>query len=48
MQCMADDGGGGGGGGRVGGGHRGKCFMAFNHCKNLNYMSSNCITDLNH
>ena len=41
---MADE---GGGGGQGGGGHRGNCFMAFNYCKNLNYMSSNCITDLN-
>ena len=30
------------------GGHGGNCFMAFNYCENLNYMSSNCITDLNH
>ena len=50
MQCMADEGGGadkgwGGGGGR---GHRENCFMAFNYCKNLNNMSSKCITDLNH
>ena len=42
---MADE---GGGRTRGGGGHRGNCFMAFNTCKNLNYMSSNCITDLNH
>ena len=35
----------GGGGGR---GHRENCFMAFNYCKNLNNMSSKCITDLNH
>ena len=34
-----------GGGGR---GHRENCFMAFNYCKNLNNMSSKCITDLNH
>ena len=39
---------GGGGGVEGGGGHRGNCFMAFNYCKNLNYMSSNCITDFNH
>ena len=50
MQCMADEGGGGGqglggGGGR---GHRENCFMAFNYCKNLNNMSSKCITDHNH
>ena len=33
----------------VGGrGHRENCFMAFNYCKNLNNMSSKCITDLNH
>ena len=36
-------GGGGGGGGRGGGGIEGIGFMAFNTCKNLNYMSSNCI-----
>ena len=54
MQCMADKGGGGGGWRtRVGGGggergHRENCFMAFNYCKNLNNMSSKCITDLNH
>ena len=53
MQCMADEGGGGGGGGGggqgLGGrGHRENCFMAFNYCKNLNNMSSKCITDLNH
>ena len=35
----------GGGGGR---GHRENGFMAFNYCKNLNNMSSKCITDLNH
>ena len=35
----------GGGGGR---GHRENCFIAFNYCKNLNNMSSKCITDLNH
>ena len=29
-------------------GHRENCFMAFNYCKNLNNMSSKCITDLNH
>ena len=51
MQCMADERGGGGvadkgvGGGR---GHRENCFIAFNSCKNLNNMSSKCITDLNH
>ena len=45
MPCMADEGGDEGGGG---GGHRENCFMAFNYCKNLNYMSSKCITDLNH
>ena len=50
MQFMADEGGevGGRGADEWGGGHRGNCFMAFNYCKNLNYMSSNCITDLNH
>ena len=51
MQCMADEGFGGGGlRTRVGGGrgHRENCFMAFNYCKNLNNMSSKCITDLNH
>ena len=51
MQCMADEGGGGGGQGLVGGGgrgHRENGFMAFNYCKNLNNMSSKCITDLNH
>ena len=57
MQCMADEGGGGGGGGQGWGGgggggrrrgHRENCFMAFNYCKNLNNMSSKCITDLNH
>ena len=55
MQCMADEGGGGvadkgwgGGGGGGGRGHRENCFMAFNYCKNLNNMSSKCITDLNH
>ena len=53
MQCMADENGGGGGGGQgcVGGGgesHRENCFIAFNYCKNLNNMSSKCITDLNH
>ena len=52
MQCMADEGGGGGrqgwGGGGRRRGHREKCFMAFNYCKNLNNMSSKCITDLNH
>ena len=55
MQCMADEGGGGGWRTRVGGwggggrrGHRENCFMAFNYCKNLNNMSSKCITDLNH
>ena len=52
MQCMADEGGGWrtrvGGGGGGGGGHRENCFMAFNYCKNLNNMSSKCITDLNH
>ena len=44
---MADEGGGAdkGCGGR---GHRENCFMAFNYCKNLNNMSSKCITDLNH
>ena len=51
MQCMADEGGGGGGQGLEGGGgrgHRENCFMAFYYCKNLNSMSSKCITDLNH
>ena len=54
MQCMADEGGGGvadkgwGWGGWGGRGHRENCFMAFNYCKNLNNMSSKCITDLNH
>ena len=52
MQCMADEGGGGCGQGLEGGGggrgHRENCFMAFNYCKNLNNMSSKCITDLNH
>ena len=51
MQCMEDERGGGGGGqGCVGGGrgHRENCFIAFNYCKNLNNMSSKCITDLNH
>ena len=54
MQCMADEGGGGadkgwgGGGGGGGSGHRENCFMAFNYCKNLNNMSSKCMTDLNH
>ena len=55
MQCMADERGGGwqtrvggGGGGGAGRGHRENCFMAFNYCKNLNNMSSKCITDLNH
>ena len=51
MQCMADEGGGvadKGWGGGVGRGHRENCFMAFNNCKNLNNMSSKCITDLNH
>ena len=50
MQCMADEGGGGGGGQGGGGrrGHRENWFMAFNYCKNLNNMSSKCITDLNH
>ena len=43
-------GGGGGGQGWGGGGrgHRENCFMALNNCKNLNNMSSKCITDLNH
>ena len=46
----AEHGGRGGGGSRrgVGGQHRENCFMAFNYCKNLNDMSSNCITHLNH
>ena len=51
----SDHGGRGGGGGGVadkgwggGRGHRENCFMAFNYCKNLNNMSSKCITDLNH
>ena len=39
---------GGGVGGGGGGQHRENCFMAFNYCKNLNDMSSNCITHLNH
>ena len=40
----------GGRGGEEGGGgqHRENCFMAFNYYKNLNDMSSNCITHLNH
>ena len=50
MQCMADEGGVAdkGSGGRGVWGHRENCFMAFNYCKNLNNMSSKCITDLNH
>ena len=42
MQCMVDEreGGGGVADKGVGGG--------FNYCKNLNNMSSKCITDLNH
>ena len=34
----------------VGGGgqHQENCFMAFNYCKNVNDMSSSCITHLNH
>ena len=47
-------GGGGRGGRRIRGrqtrgeGDRENCFMAFSCCKNLIYMSSNCITYLNH
>ena len=52
MQCMADEGGGGWrtrvGGGGGGEGSSREFFMAFNYCKNLNNMSSKCITDLNH
>ena len=48
MQCIADEGGGGGGQGLGGEGSSRECFMAFNYCKNLNNMSSKCITDLNH
>ena len=41
--------GGGGGGQGLGGGGGGVIErMAFNYCKNLNNMSSKCITDLNH
>ena len=39
---------GGGWGGGGGGQHQENCFMAFNYCKNVNDMSSNCITHLNH
>ena len=39
---------GGRGGEDGGGGHRENCFMAFNYCENLNYMSSNCKTEFNH
>ena len=41
---------GGGEGTRFGGGEGSsrELLMAFNYCKNLNNMSSKCITDLNH
>ena len=54
MQCMADEGGGGGGGWRtrVGGGGGGVIerivLWPLITVKNLNNMSSKCITDLNH
>ena len=38
MQCMVDE----------GWGHQENCFMTFNYCTNCNYMSSSCITYLNH
>ena len=50
MQCMADQGGGGGGGQGLGGGGVIERIVLWPliTVKNLNNMSSKCITDLNH